>query len=1137
MPPLPRILNIPLPAYPRMARQAAPPEPLTPEEESGLLSRTLGGLSYIAETLDKPGAAARGLLAGQPGQLLNLIPFSDALGITDPQDRVYGRDLLEKAGLLGPNTEGFDWGDVAGLGVEILTDPLNMLVGPGKAVTQQGLKHYGELTKAIEGLTGVAKTKAAREMAETAIETVGKGVGNVPVSSPLAYGQDILEGRRGLLGLSLPWPLPGSSKPYGDWAVLGKGSKTAADILGAMGYGKYAGVPLRTVRYLFDPAVKGAAPWGTVAGDVYKAADFAHLHKTNLESAAMDFTATVAEEMRELGKAWQDQLARATELGDEIWTRDLGTISRELIEHTEGLKDAGDGIARIRQAAADLPEHFPRDAFQDFLAAEDTARRYHALLESTLSVKDELYNKLNDLGLDGDEMVDAFIYNHFPRYADPMALSKADRKAGLHLFDTFFGSKIGRRIRDVPGGTLTIERAVTDPLIHGYSKEIDKAGKYIKLPEVERLKALKEYASANGLKPAKENVAGYRRVALLHKHFLPGTNRSGRSINELEVVEKADEFLQWMGGLPSHTYHAGVFNRGTMRDMARYLESGANVYGSLATIHHLIRKHPGLKHITSGEPAEGMVSIQDLLMQTATTKEGPRARRLISDRGVKKLTRDWATENSVEYSDDLAAQLFVPESTRGVLAAHGEAMQPWTPTVLGEMFDRVTNLWKGAQTVMFPAFHFRNLVSGAYNSAAEGELGFLQIVKEVGRTVNTLRTKGRRGLPYIAEFDTGDVLKLSHGRQIEQVGEAAALTARQLPDEAMPSGGLGFLGEPLWKGWRGGGGYKKLLPWRWRGVVDEVSEGTGKAFIASEMGDRAYALVEFLNRYVPAKLYRDKGFSTAQAAHKVLMTQFDYSKLSPFMRRVGRRAFPFSTWITKNTSYQLSRLFNMPGGMTAQTLRAINAPQRGDEGYVPSFLREGGAIRTGGTEEEAHFIRWLGVPVEEMGRFKFTEGLPDPGRTAGSFGAALHPLFQWPIEAFSGKDLYTGRKVKDMKGLTGIPNMDTMLSAAPWERLRTTTKMMADKRKPGWMRLMDFLTGLKFGTYDVGRWKLLDAQKVQRQILEESPEIAEFTKLYLRDKETASEEIVEQYERSRQLGRLVKTLMEQRDVAKLKKGT
>lgn len=81
----------------------------------------LDALQWVGESLDKPGAAVRGLLAGRPGQLANLIPFSDTLGLTDPKERTYGRDLLQKWGMLGENTPGLDMGDVAGFGVDVLS--------------------------------------------------------------------------------------------------------------------------------------------------------------------------------------------------------------------------------------------------------------------------------------------------------------------------------------------------------------------------------------------------------------------------------------------------------------------------------------------------------------------------------------------------------------------------------------------------------------------------------------------------------------------------------------------------------------------------------------------------------------------------------------------------------------------------------------------------------------------------------------------------------------------------------------------------------------------------------------------------------------------------------------------------------
>lgn len=93
------------------------------------MSALLDALGWVGESLDKPGRAVRGLLAGRPGELANLIPFSDTMGLTDPTQSVSGRGLLEQYGALGENQEGLDFGDIAGFGVEMALDPTNWISG------------------------------------------------------------------------------------------------------------------------------------------------------------------------------------------------------------------------------------------------------------------------------------------------------------------------------------------------------------------------------------------------------------------------------------------------------------------------------------------------------------------------------------------------------------------------------------------------------------------------------------------------------------------------------------------------------------------------------------------------------------------------------------------------------------------------------------------------------------------------------------------------------------------------------------------------------------------------------------------------------------------------------------------------
>jgi hypothetical protein len=82
----------------------------------------LDALGFVGDALDRPGAAVRGLLAGRPDQLANLLPGAETIGLLDPSRKVSGRDLLRQYGLAG---EDDNWGNyLAGMAVDALTNPL-----------------------------------------------------------------------------------------------------------------------------------------------------------------------------------------------------------------------------------------------------------------------------------------------------------------------------------------------------------------------------------------------------------------------------------------------------------------------------------------------------------------------------------------------------------------------------------------------------------------------------------------------------------------------------------------------------------------------------------------------------------------------------------------------------------------------------------------------------------------------------------------------------------------------------------------------------------------------------------------------------------------------------------------------------
>lgn len=165
--------RIPATTLPHFARNFARPgmretqsdvAPYSEDEESLLRSlgrKSLSGLGWIGGSLDKAlgGRAIRAvmdMLVGgdaDPTELLSIIPFSDTLGITDPENSVEGRKLLEDTGLLSANREGFSpladpadaLGDILGFGAEVLLDPGSYLSFGALSRAGQAAKRAGVL--------------------------------------------------------------------------------------------------------------------------------------------------------------------------------------------------------------------------------------------------------------------------------------------------------------------------------------------------------------------------------------------------------------------------------------------------------------------------------------------------------------------------------------------------------------------------------------------------------------------------------------------------------------------------------------------------------------------------------------------------------------------------------------------------------------------------------------------------------------------------------------------------------------------------------------------------------------------------------------------------------------------------------
>jgi hypothetical protein len=190
----------------------------------------LEALGMVGTTLDTPGSMARGLLSGQHERAFG--------GIMDPSRRVSGRDMLQQWGVLGDNEEGLDFGDVAGFGAEMLTDPLSLMTGAGTGLLARRAMRAGRtagdatpLFKAAEEampafrspqpppdfMDNLASMRPRQESSLGDVMTHGREMGMMP---------DMPAGpKAGPMGspMEIPMEMPPSVAPYPEMAAGGKG--------------------------------------------------------------------------------------------------------------------------------------------------------------------------------------------------------------------------------------------------------------------------------------------------------------------------------------------------------------------------------------------------------------------------------------------------------------------------------------------------------------------------------------------------------------------------------------------------------------------------------------------------------------------------------------------------------------------------------------------------------------------------------------------------------------------------------------------------------------------------------------------------------------------------------------------------
>ena len=416
------------------------------------------------------------------------------------------------------------------------------------------------------------------------------------------------------------------------------------------------------------------------------------------------------------------------------------------------------------------------------------------------------------------------------------------------------------------------------------------------------------------------------------------------------------------------------------------------------------------------------------------------------------------------------------------------------PIVTG--YDKLTNLFKGWVTTPFPAFHSRNIVNGMYSMWRDNAFS-TEALFDAGRLM-----LGDKSLdPFLKEIIAHKVA-FTHGasQTADVFGGASKSLFPDLPKKQTAGQALA-----AWaKGWKEG----TFNPLDIAGVkstqdANRLMKQMRKLGTSSEDWMRT---AHYLAK-------RKAGFTPEQAALAVKKYHFDYSDLTDLEKSVLKRVMPWYSFSRKSLPVILEDLAKRPSKLTVP-IRAASGGLGGDEDFVPNWIGEGAAVPIPGAPEGfGRFVSSFGLPFEDesiKALGSFARG--DMGRGFGQVLGSAVPWLKYPIEVTTGKQLHTGRELRDLRP-TGVGSLggalpdeyagplSQVLANTPASRFITTIDKIADTVGPSARKgvlptAVNLLTGARVTDVDLEKSKQIEGRKLLEQILGEDPQLRRFQKFY-----------------------------------------
>lgn len=1034
------------PAAGRRRMQYLPPE----EEEAqtrSLAAQTFGAIETLGKILDTPGSIARGALADEP-----LSGFS-----WDTDARVSGEDLLDKMGVQYDNPY---LKSAAGLGLEIMLDPLNAVTGPmkalgaaGRAADAAGLLHLAPAAaaKKMGGYSQAAKTMTGRfvdDLYRRSLPEISQQAGQPAVGAV----SDALKVRP-LLG-----PRLSRSMTTLDDVVQMADNKTEAmsriqDFLDAnrMNYddikdqnlGGLMGLGFGTPSTVWNPSfaapvldamdmVGARASWSPIAR--YGSAWFdKRMNQQSGIGDQLDMMRMAAREADEVEAGRRAASRYLSPFADIDTGRALGP---------DGLRGV-EGGRMLTRMFEDAP----------MTAADKRMLRTIAGLKGRVdewdAIRDAMAKEAKGIGLPSKQYGDQYGVKYTPHYAAEIVYAEPSAAASRSIFNTRDNSDIGRVwYLKTPGGRDELRDISTLPFV-------------------------REHARLKGDSPYSNEQIGQGIADWMEQQY-------GQKVMGTKQGTMMAQFLRNLN--PDIPKDYPVFAEHPLNAQARLM---INHRRNVARAEFALDKlsETAVQAYPSNIRGGGWQSLERAARDASAAIGMVRSK----SGGVSKAVREQLIDRIAQRfphmnrADIDLSKMSVPQSVYDRLTRVNQVFQsPKAWKDVWSMFEKFTTVFK-AFVLAWPSRHVRDAYSNAFSiwletgNASDTMLGMNAASKFLAGDFDAAIPMLRQ-LPKYSRLATDDAVRLAFAEDAGATGILSTLASSDLLSARRQAAFTELVpgSSPV----RMSDAVQEMIPDGSRSPVEMAKDFFTIQGVSSQWNTKnpllnASQKINDANDSI-ARLggfiaLMKQGVAPDQAAERITRALVDYSSTTDIERSVFKVVFPWWTYSSRMGKYVVQHLLERPGGRYGQMIRSMNTLQQGDEDdpYIPTALRQQFAMRVpdallpyigrepGG--DTTTYFKDLDLPgVDVLSLFVPGNVGLDVSETLQNLAQQSHPLARTTAEMATGLDFFSKRPLDE-----AVTPLDRIYQAAfgTKTRLSPTAKAVI-QNIPGIQRLISLGGGL-----------------------------------------------------------------------------